>query len=331
MTFRQIFSCTPRTAYGGPGNGPTASPSALRRPHRQGGVDRPAARPLLPSPGRPGALAAPGQGGQASRTPCPSAQVSGPPRRSDAGSSGALSGAPLLARFPGPAIGAGHGGGVGARAVWPHSGGTAAPPFRRVFAGRQRPANYLRYAARPGQVWPGPFPHSGAAVPSPPLGGAGPVAPPAGGRPALPRFGSGPPGPCPRTPGARGGAPPPAAGGAPPPVLSCGLGLLPRSCCLAAGLPPAGVPPAGVPPGGGSSRRGFLPAGVSPPPVPLRGRRKARRGAGPIWGGLAWILAGTPACQGQGLRRLRPLDRLEPPPLLGSQGRLRGEVYHRST
>ena len=318
MTFRQIFSCTPRTAYGGPGNGPTAPPSALRRPHRQGGVDRPA-RPLLPSPGRPGALAAPGQGGQASRTPCPSAQVSGPPRRSDAGSSGALSGAPLLARFPGPAIGAGHGGGVGARAVWPHSGGTAAPPFRRVFAGRQRPANYLRYAARPGQVWPGPFPHSGAAVPSP-LGGAGSRCPSGGGPPGAPSLWLGPPGPCPRTPGARGARLHPPPGALPrlfPSVVS-GCSPAPavwRRVCLRRGFPPAGVPPGG----------GFSPS--RPPP----GEAQGSKGAGPIWGGLAWILAGTPACQGQGLRRLRPLDRLEPPPLLGSQGRLRGEVYHRST
>lgn len=116
----------------------------------------------------------------------------------------------------------------------------------------------------------GPFSALRGSGPQPPFGGPGPVAPPAGGRPALPRFGSGPPGPCPRTPGARGGAPPPAAGGAPPPVRLCGLGLLPRSCCLAAGLPPAGVPP----------------AGVSPPPVPLRGRRKARRG--PVPSGAAW-------------------------------------------
>ena len=100
----------------------------------------------------------------------------------------------------------------------------------------------------------GPFSALRGSGPQPPWGGPGPVAPPAGGRPALPRFGSGPPGPCPRTPGARGGAPPPAAGGAPPPVPLCGLGLLPRSCCLAAGLPPAGVSS-----GGGSSRRGFLP------------------------------------------------------------------------
>ena len=183
-----------------------------------------------------------------------------------------------------------------------------------IFGMRPGPAKCGRALFRtPGQRSPAPW------------GGPGPVAPPAGGRPALPRFGSGPLAPAPGPPGPGGRASTRRRGRSPacsplwsraaPPLLLFGGGFASGGGFLRRGFPPAGVPPGG----------GFSPS--RPPP----GEAQGSKGAGPIWGGLAWILAGTPACQGQGLRRLRPLDRLEPPPLLGSQGRLRGEVYHRST
>lgn len=210
------------------------------------------ARPLLPSPGRPGALAAPGQGGQASRTPCPSAQASRPPRRSDAGSSGAPPGPRSSPASP-------------VRPAWPDTGAALGPGPSGPTEGAQPPhpsAECLRAVSGPQTIFgmrPGPakcgrslFRTPGQRSPAP-FWGAGSRCPSGGGPPGAPSLWLGPPWPLPPDPRGQGGAPPPAAGGAPPPVPPCGLGLLPRSCCLAAGLPPAGVPP----------------AGVSPPPVPL--------------------------------------------------------------
>lgn len=125
-------------------------------------------------------------------------------------------------------------------------------------------------AARPGQVWPGPFPHSGAAVPSP-LWGAGSRCPSGGGPPGAPSLlARAPLAPAPGPPGPGGARLHPPPGALPRLFASVVSGCSPapavwRRVCL---------------------RRGFLPAGVSPPPVPLRGRRKARRG--PVPSGAAW-------------------------------------------
>lgn len=107
----------------------------------------------------------------------------------------------------------------------------------------------------------GPFSALRGSGPQPPFGGPGPVAPPAGGRPALPRFGSGPPGPCPRTPGARGARLHPPPGALPrlfPPVVS-GCSPAPavwRRVCLRRGFLRRGFLPLPSPSGGGARLAG---------------------------------------------------------------------------